>query len=88
MLLLLGYRPPSGLASIHFLFPSEYNLEKFLSARPKVDPKLGLSDAQWLPQGRQLYIANVGDSRAIMAIRGAGGDLVAYDLTSDQTPFR
>lgn len=41
-----------------------------------------------LLQGKQLYIANVGDSRCIMAEREAEGHLTAVDLTQDQTPFR
>lgn len=38
-------------------------------------------------QGSTLYIANVGDSRAVLA-ETKGGRLVARDLTWDQTPFR
>ena len=37
--------------------------------------------------GRKLYVANVGDSRAVMAER-IGNKLVAVDLSVDQTPFR
>jgi len=39
-------------------------------------------------RGKQMLIANVGDSRACMAERSARGKLVAVDLSSDQTPFR
>ena len=39
-------------------------------------------------QGRSLYVANVGDSRAVLAVRSEGGDLAAKDLSQDQTPFR
>lgn len=39
-------------------------------------------------QGKQLYIANVGDSRCIVAEREPEGGLKAVDLTIDQTPFR
>ena len=34
-----------------------------------------------------LYVANVGDSRAIIG-ETRGGKLIAYPLSSDQTPFR
>lgn len=40
-------------------------------------------------QGGTLYIANVGDSRAVLAERAPGTHiLVARDLSWDQTPFR
>ena len=38
--------------------------------------------------GRVLYVANVGDSRAIMAVRDEAGTLRAEPLSIDQTPFR
>eukprot|EP00897_Mesotaenium_endlicherianum_P003907 jgi/Mesen1/3544/ME000198S02740 len=38
-------------------------------------------------RGRTLYAANVGDSRAVLAER-RGSQLVAVDLSNDQTPFR
>lgn len=41
-----------------------------------------------LIRGRELYIANVGDSRAVLAVRNADSSLVAHALTVDQTPFR
>jgi len=37
-------------------------------------------------QGNKLMVANSGDSRAIIARRGANGKLVAFDLTTDQKP--
>ncbi len=40
-----------------------------------------------LLRGCQLYVANCGDSRAVLAERRAGR-LVAMDLTRDQTPYR
>lgn len=40
-----------------------------------------------LLRGRQAWIANVGDSRAVLAERQGDG-LVAHPLSRDQTPFR
>ncbi|CAJ2658527.1 unnamed protein product [Trifolium pratense] len=37
--------------------------------------------------GDTLYVANVGDSRAVLAVKD-GNRVVAEDLSSDQTPFR
>lgn len=38
-------------------------------------------------RGRNVYVANVGDSRACLAQR-SGGKIVAQDLSYDQTPYR
>ncbi|KAJ9537280.1 hypothetical protein OSB04_030013, partial [Centaurea solstitialis] len=39
--------------------------------------------------GDRLFVANVGDSRAVIAVKGEGDDrVVAVDLSTDQTPFR
>ena len=37
-------------------------------------------------KGKELYIAHVGDSRAIIGRRGADGKLVPVALTKDHTP--
>ncbi|RDX60717.1 putative protein phosphatase 2C 35, partial [Mucuna pruriens] len=37
--------------------------------------------------GDTLYVANVGDSRAVLAVKD-GNRVIAEDLSSDQTPFR
>ncbi|KAL0306035.1 UNVERIFIED_CONTAM: putative protein phosphatase 2C 35 [Sesamum radiatum] len=37
--------------------------------------------------GDKLYVANVGDSRAVLAVN-EGGKVLAQDLSCDQTPFR
>ncbi|KAL6971399.1 hypothetical protein U1Q18_031076 [Sarracenia purpurea var. burkii] len=37
--------------------------------------------------GDSLYVANVGDSRAVIAVKN-GSQIVAEDLSCDQTPFR
>ena len=46
-----------------------------------------MSARRRLLQGKKVHIANVGDSRCIVAEREPEG-LVAVDLTIDQTPFR
>lgn len=51
------------------------------------DSLSGTTAVSVLIRGRDLTIANVGDSRCVAAeMRGA--DLVAVDLTLDQTPYR
>lgn len=79
-----------------------------LHAAPIDDTLSGTTACCALLQGRTLYIANVGDSRAVIAERLAAGstpaseaseaaassssssatELVARDLSQDQTPFR
>lgn len=57
--------------------------------RAAVDDSLsGTTACVALVRGPMLYVANVGDSRAVLALRGPGGKLAARDLSSDQTPFR
>ena len=51
------------------------------------DTMSGTTGITTLLRGRHLYTANVGDSRALIAER-QGTELVAVDLSSDQTPFR
>ncbi|KAK6944938.1 PPM-type phosphatase-like domain, partial [Dillenia turbinata] len=51
------------------------------------DSMSGTTAITILVRGRTLYVANSGDSRAVIAER-RGKDLVAVDLSVDQTPFR
>ncbi|XAR67031.1 cGMP-dependent protein kinase [Bertholletia excelsa] len=51
------------------------------------DSMSGTTAITILVRGRTLYVANSGDSRAIIAER-RGKDIVAVDLSIDQTPFR
>lgn len=51
------------------------------------DSMSGTTGITVLVRGRTLYVANVGDSRTIIAERKGNG-LVALDLSTDQTPFR
>lgn len=51
------------------------------------DSMSGTTAVTILVRGRTLYVANTGDSRAVIAHR-KGKDLVAVDLSIDQTPFR
>ncbi|XP_043706487.1 protein phosphatase 2C and cyclic nucleotide-binding/kinase domain-containing protein isoform X2 [Telopea speciosissima] len=51
------------------------------------DSMSGTTAITILVKGRTLYVANSGDSRAVIAER-RGKDIVAVDLSIDQTPFR
>ncbi|KAI4379401.1 hypothetical protein MLD38_005705 [Melastoma candidum] len=51
------------------------------------DSMSGTTAITVLVRGRTLYVANSGDSRAVIAER-RGKDIVAVDLSMDQTPFR
>ncbi|KAL3689104.1 hypothetical protein R1sor_015413 [Riccia sorocarpa] len=51
------------------------------------DSMSGTTGITVLVRGRTLYVANVGDSRAVVAER-RGKKLFAVDLSNDQTPFR
>jgi len=52
------------------------------------DAMSGTTAVAALVRGRALHVANVGDSRAVLAERGAGGRAVAVPLSFDHTPFR
>uniref|UniRef100_A0A5B7CCN5 protein-serine/threonine phosphatase n=1 Tax=Davidia involucrata TaxID=16924 RepID=A0A5B7CCN5_DAVIN len=58
-----------------------------LHADPLDDSMSGTTAITILVRGRTLYIANSGDSRAVIAEK-RGKDIVAVDLSIDQTPFR
>ncbi|CAJ1951699.1 unnamed protein product [Sphenostylis stenocarpa] len=51
------------------------------------DSMSGTTAITVLVRGRTIYVANSGDSRAVMAER-RGKEIVAVDLSIDQTPFR
>ncbi|XP_075517627.1 protein phosphatase 2C and cyclic nucleotide-binding/kinase domain-containing protein isoform X1 [Primulina tabacum] len=51
------------------------------------DSMSGTTAVTVLVRGRKLYVANTGDSRAIIGEK-RGKDIVAVDLSIDQTPFR
>ncbi|CAH2051180.1 unnamed protein product [Thlaspi arvense] len=51
------------------------------------DTMSGTTAITVMVRGRTIYVANAGDSRAVLAERREG-DLVAVDLSIDQTPFR
>lgn len=54
----------------------------------KVDDSMsGTTAVTVLVRGRMLYVANAGDSRAVIGER-RGDEIVAVDLSIDQTPFR
>lgn len=51
------------------------------------DTMSGTTAITILVRGRTLYVANAGDSRAVIAEK-RGDDIVAVDLSIDQTPYR
>ncbi|KAF5196151.1 phosphatase 2C and cyclic nucleotide-binding/kinase domain-containing protein [Thalictrum thalictroides] len=51
------------------------------------DSMSGTTAITILVRGRTIYVANAGDSRAVIAER-RGKEIVAVDLSIDQTPFR
>ncbi|CAA6666012.1 unnamed protein product [Spirodela intermedia] len=51
------------------------------------DSMSGTTAVTVLVRGRTIYVANCGDSRAVIA-ETRGKDIVAVDLSVDQTPFR
>ncbi|XP_042461506.1 protein phosphatase 2C and cyclic nucleotide-binding/kinase domain-containing protein-like isoform X1 [Zingiber officinale] len=51
------------------------------------DSMSGTTAITILVRGRTIYVANAGDSRAVIAEK-RGKDIVAVDLSLDQTPFR
>lgn len=52
------------------------------------DSMSGTTAITVLIRGRSLLVANVGDSRAVLAEKVPGGGYIAKDLSIDQTPYR
>ena len=52
------------------------------------DVMSGTTAVTTVVRGERLYVANVGDSRAIVATKTPSGKIVAEPLSIDQTPFR
>ncbi|KAJ0770352.1 putative protein-serine/threonine phosphatase [Helianthus annuus] len=61
-----------------------------LHENPDIDDSMsGTTAITVLVIGDKLYVANVGDSRAVIAVKKDDhGHVVAQDLSQDQTPFR
>ncbi|KAL1195600.1 Protein phosphatase 2C and cyclic nucleotide-binding/kinase domain-containing protein [Cardamine amara subsp. amara] len=73
--------------------PAEACNAAFLSTNSQLhadvvdDSMSGTTAITVMVRGRTIYVANAGDSRAVLAEK-RDGDLVAVDLSIDQTPFR
>ncbi|KAG8370112.1 hypothetical protein BUALT_Bualt14G0083600 [Buddleja alternifolia] len=66
----------------------------FLATNDELHNNSGIDDSMSgttaitaLTIGDKLYVANVGDSRAVLAVK-EGNSVIAQDLSCDQTPFR
>ena len=74
--------------------PEEAFVEALLATNDQLhhsavdDAMSGTTAVSALVRGRTLYVANVGDSRAVLAERAPGGRLTAVPLSYDHTPFR
>ena len=56
---------------------------------PDIDDTLsGTTAASVWFSGRRAFVANTGDSRIVLGCASISGQIVATDLTEDQTPFR
>ncbi|KAK9814008.1 hypothetical protein WJX73_008908 [Symbiochloris irregularis] len=73
--------PQQGLRSALVL------LNKQLHSSRIDDSMSGTTAIVGLIRDRTLYVANVGDSRAVLALQGPDG-IIARPLSNDQTPFR
>mmetsp|Transcript_28754 Transcript_28754/g.73192 ORF Transcript_28754/g.73192 Transcript_28754/m.73192 type:complete len:433 (+) Transcript_28754:185-1483(+) len=87
--------PENLLANSHFSVSPEIAYHRAmvltnnqLHRQPDVDDSMsGTTGITLLLRNRMAYVANVGDSRAVLAER-QGDRLMAMDLSFDQTPFR
>lgn len=87
--------PENLLSNTHFSVSPEIAYHRAmiltnnqLHRQPDVDDSMsGTTAIGLLLRNRMAYVANVGDSRAVLAER-QGDRLVAIDLSFDQTPFR
>ena len=74
--------------------PEEAFVEALLATNEQLhhsqidDAMSGTTAIAALVRGRTLYVANVGDSRCVLAERAHGGRLIAVPLSFDHTPFR
>lgn len=72
------------IATHHAMVTTNNNLHR----HPDVDDSMsGTTAITVMLRGRTVFVANVGDSRAVLAERH-GDRLQAQDLSYDQTPYR
>jgi serine/threonine protein phosphatase PrpC len=81
----LCYGAAAAAAAAGVLQPAQMGL--FLMAQDTDDTLSGTTAVCVLIRGREVTICNVGDSRCVAA-ESRGAELVAVDLTQDQTPYR
>jgi len=75
--------PKQALTVAHFVVNEDMHSDKRFD-----DSLSGTTAISILFRGKVMYIANVGDSRAIVVSRDSSGRLVARPLSVDQTPYR
>eukprot|EP01039_Chlorochromonas_danica_P011259 gene11259-12558_t len=68
---------------------SHYLTNEAMHTDKRFDDSLsGTTAISMFIRGKTLYVSNVGDSRAIVVAQGEDGRLIAYPMSSDQTPYR
>ncbi|GMI19470.1 hypothetical protein TrCOL_g3382 [Triparma columacea] len=79
---------PSFIPDIETAFKETFiSVDESLKSQPSIDCMYsGTTAVVVLARGNRLYIANAGDSRAVMASRNRDGMIVAKNLSEDQNP--
>ena len=79
----------SGVVPRRALRAAYFQINNRLHEHAEIDDlSSGTTACSVLVRGRQVVVANAGDSRAVMATYNKEGELTAVDLTRDQTTWR